>query len=89
MRLVDRVGILVAELVHDARHALVVVRVQRVPDEAFELEGAALALVVELIVERLGDVGVHGAGGVCGPDDRRSAWCCGSRYRMLAAAAWW
>jgi hypothetical protein len=64
VRLVDGVGILVAELVHDAGDALVVLRVEGIPDEALELEGAAFALVVELVVERLSDVRVH-VGGVC------------------------
>jgi hypothetical protein len=65
VRLVDGVGILVAELVHDAGDALVVLRVEGIPDEALELEGAAFALVVELVVERLSDVRVHVGGSVC------------------------
>jgi hypothetical protein len=65
VRLVDGVGVLVAELVHDAGDALVVLRVEGIPDEALELEGAAFALVVELVVERLSDVRVHVGGSVC------------------------
>lgn len=57
--LVDGVGIVMAELVHDFGYPVVVLRVQCVADEAFKLECAALALVVELVAERLGDVGVH------------------------------
>lgn len=59
MRLVDGVCVLVAELVHDPGDPVVVLRVQGIPDEAFEFEGSTLALVVELIIERLSDVWVH------------------------------
>jgi hypothetical protein len=60
MRVVNRVGVLVAQLVHNPGHSLVVLRIEGIPDQRLELEGTALALVVELIVERFGDVGVHG-----------------------------
>jgi len=58
--LVDGVRILVAELVHDLLDAVEVDGGERFADEAFQLEGPALALVVELVIEGLGDVGVHG-----------------------------
>ena len=60
MGLMNGVGILVAELVHDPCYPVVVLGGEGIADEAFELEGSALALVVELIIERFGDIGVHG-----------------------------
>ena len=60
--LVNRIGVLVAELVHDAGYPVVVLGGESVPDEALELERAALALVVELVIEGFGDVDVHGGG---------------------------
>lgn len=60
MRLVNRVRILVTELVHDPGYPGVVPCVEGIANQAFELEGAALALVVELVVEGFGDAGVHG-----------------------------
>ena len=63
VRVVDGISVLVAELVHDFCYPVMVLGDEGIADEAFELEGAALALVVELIVERFSDVGVHDAGG--------------------------
>ena len=60
MGLVDGVGVLMAELVHNPCYPVVVLGSEGITDEAFELECAALALVVELIIESFGDVGVHG-----------------------------
>jgi hypothetical protein len=57
--LVDSVRIVVAELVHNLRYSVVVLRLQGFANKGLELEGAALALIVELVVERFGDVGVH------------------------------
>jgi len=59
--LVHGIGIVVAQLMDDAGDAGVVVGGEGIADQALELERAALALVVELVVQRLGDVGVHGA----------------------------
>lgn len=59
MRLVDCVGVVVAELVDDLRYPVVVLRLEGIANETFELECAAFALVVELIAKRFGDVGVH------------------------------
>ena len=58
--LVDSIGVLMAELVHDLCYPVVVLGSQCIPDEAFELERAALALVIELVIEGFGDIGVHG-----------------------------
>jgi len=60
VRLVDSVGVLMAELVHNLGYPVVVLGSECIADEAFELECAALALVVELIVERFSDINVHG-----------------------------
>ena len=57
--LVDSVGIFVTKLVHNLGYPVVVLCSECISDEAFELEGAALALVVELIVQSLGDVDIH------------------------------
>jgi hypothetical protein len=62
---VDGVCVLVAELVHNPGDPIVVLRIQCIPDEGLELEGTALALVVQLIVERFSNVGVHGEVVVC------------------------
>lgn len=59
MRLVDCICIVIAELVHDLGYPVVVLGSECIANEAFELECSALALVVELIIERLGDVEVH------------------------------
>jgi hypothetical protein len=58
--LVDGIGVLLAELAHDAGDPVVVLGSEGFADEAFELERAALAPVVELVVEGFGDVDVHG-----------------------------
>jgi hypothetical protein len=63
MRVVDGIGVLVAQLVDDFCYPVVVLGDEGIADEALELEGAALALVVELVVERFSNVGVHVAGG--------------------------
>lgn len=60
MWMVDSIGVFVAELVHNFGYSVVVLGVECVSNEGFELEGAALALVVELIIERFSDIGVHG-----------------------------
>lgn len=59
MRLVHSVGILVAELQHDLLDFGVVLGLQRFADEGLELKGTAFTLVVELVVQRFRDVGVH------------------------------
>lgn len=61
--LVNSVGIVVTELVDNLRYPAMVLGGQGIANQALELKGAALALVVELVVERLGDVDVHGDGG--------------------------
>jgi len=58
--LVDGIGVLLAQLAHDAGYPVVVLGGEGVADEAFELERAALALVVELVVEGFSDIDVHG-----------------------------
>jgi hypothetical protein len=63
MRLVDGVGILVAELVDNLLDAVEIGGGEGLADEALELQGPTLALVVQLVIEGLGDVGVHGTGG--------------------------
>lgn len=55
----DSVCVVVAELVDDLGYPVVVLRLKRLSNEALELECAAFALVVELIVKRFRDVGVH------------------------------
>jgi hypothetical protein len=62
---VDGVCVFVAELVHNAGYPVVVLRIQCIPNEGLKLEGTALALVVQLIVERFSNVGVHGGVLVC------------------------
>lgn len=59
MRLMDGIGIFLTELTHDFLNLGVVLGGERVADEALKLEGAALALVIEFVVQRLGDVGIH------------------------------
>lgn len=59
MRLVDGVGVVVAELVYDLCYPVVVLRLEGIANETLELECAAFALVVELIVKRFRNVGVH------------------------------
>lgn len=58
--LVDSIGVLLAQLAHDAGYPVVVLGGEGIADEAFELECAALALVVELVVEGFSDIDVHG-----------------------------
>lgn len=60
MRLVDGVGIFVAELRDDALDPVEVSGLERFADKAFELESTALPLVVELVVQGFRDIGVHG-----------------------------
>ena len=60
MRLMDGICILVAELVHNPGYSIVILGGECISYEGLKLKGAALALVVELIVESLGDVDVHG-----------------------------
>jgi len=59
VRLVDGVGVVVAELVDDLRYPVVVLRLEGIANETLELKCAAFALVVELIIKRFGNVGVH------------------------------
>lgn len=59
VRLVNGVCIVVAELVDNLRYPVVVLRLEGIANEALKLQGAALALVIELIVECFGNVGVH------------------------------
>ena len=59
MRLVDGVRILMAELMHNLGYPVVVLGSKCISDEALELEGSALTLVVELVVEGFSDVDVH------------------------------
>lgn len=59
MGLVDGICIVVAELVYNLGYPVVVLRDECISNEALELECAAFALVIELIVKRFGDVGVH------------------------------
>jgi hypothetical protein len=63
VRLMDGIGILVAELVDNLLDAVEVGGGERLADEALKLQGPTLALVVQLVIEGLGDVGVHGTGG--------------------------
>jgi len=60
MRLVDGIRIFVAELGDDFLDAVVVACCECFANQALELEGAALTLIVELVVEGFGDVWVHG-----------------------------
>lgn len=57
--LVDGIGIVVAEFVDDLGYPVVVLRCECISYEALELECTAFALVVELIVKRLCDIGIH------------------------------
>jgi len=59
VRLVDSVGVFVTELVHNLGYPVVVLCGECISDEAFEFEGAALALVVQLIVQSFGDIDIH------------------------------
>lgn len=59
MRLVDGVRIVVAEFVDDLGYPVVVLCGECISNKALELECAAFAFVIELIVERFGDIGVH------------------------------
>jgi hypothetical protein len=49
----------VAEFVHNLGYSFVILRDECISNKALELESAAFALVIELIVKRFGDVGVH------------------------------
>jgi hypothetical protein len=89
MRLVDSIGILLAELVHNTGYSVVVLCIQGMPDEALELECSALALVVELIVQRLGDVGVHGEGACAGRLHVNAAGPWHTRARVQAKECGW
>jgi hypothetical protein len=59
MGMVNGIRVLVAELVDNFGYSVVVLGIQCISNEGFELECSALALVVQLIVERLSDIGVH------------------------------
>lgn len=59
MRLVDGIGILVAELRDDTLDPVIVICLERFADQAFKLQSAAFPLVVELVVEGFCDIGVH------------------------------
>ena len=60
MRLVNSVRILVTKLMHNLLDPVKIADGQGLANKTFELESSTLALIVELIVESLGDVGVHG-----------------------------
>lgn len=55
----DSICVVVTELMHNLGDPVVVVRLECFADESLELECAALALVVELIIKRFGNIGVH------------------------------
>jgi len=57
--LVDSVGVFVTELVHNLGYPVVVLCGECISDKAFELEGAALAFVVELVIQGFGDIDIH------------------------------
>jgi hypothetical protein len=59
MWMVDGIRVLIAELVDNLGYSVVILGIQCISDEGFELECSALALVVELIIERFSDIGVH------------------------------
>lgn len=59
MRLVNGVGVLVAQLVHYLLYLDMILSGEAIPYESFEFEGAAFAFVVELVVQRLRDIEVH------------------------------
>jgi hypothetical protein len=65
MGVVDRICILVAELMHDLGYSIVVLCIEGIPDQGLELEGSALALVIELIIQRFSDIGIHGGVVAC------------------------
>lgn len=75
MRLVDSVGVIMAELMDDLGYPVVVLGSKCIADETFELEGSALSLVVELVVECFGDVDVHGGKAACMPALHGAAAC--------------
>jgi hypothetical protein len=85
MGMVDGIRVLVAELVYNFCYPIVVLGDESIADEAFKLEGAALALVVELIVERFSDVGVHGE---AEGDDVMSATLYMARLSHTEGAGW-
>lgn len=57
--LVDCIGVFVTELVDNLGYPVMILCSERISDEAFELESASFALVVELIIQRLGDIDIH------------------------------
>jgi hypothetical protein len=59
VRLVDSICVFVAKLMYNLRYPVVILCSECISDEAFELEGAALALVVELIIQSFGDIDIH------------------------------
>ena len=60
MGLVDSISIVMAELVNDGLDAVMVALSKRVADQSLELEGTGFAFVVELVVQCLLNVGIHG-----------------------------
>lgn len=62
MWLVNGVGVVMAELKYNVFDPGVVLRGQRVSDKSLEFQGTALALVVELVVQRFSDVDIHTGG---------------------------
>jgi hypothetical protein len=65
MRVVNRICILIAELMHNLGYSVVVLCIEGAPYKSLELEGSALALVVELVIERFSDIGIHDGVVVC------------------------
>jgi hypothetical protein len=59
VRLVDSIGVFMTELMYNLRYPVVILCSECISDEAFELEGAALALVVELIIQSFGNIDIH------------------------------
>lgn len=60
MWLVYSVRILVTELKNNSLNLGMILSCETVADESLEFKSAAFALVVKFVVERLGDVGIHG-----------------------------
>jgi hypothetical protein len=60
VRVMDGVGIFMAELVHNLLDAVKVSHGQGLSDQRLELESTAFAPVVQLVAERLGDINIHG-----------------------------
>lgn len=59
MRLVDSIGVFVTKLMHNACDSVVVLCRKTVPYQSLEFEGATLALVVKLVVQGFGYIGIH------------------------------